>query len=215
LLSKSWAQNRFIIIMENSPSNPKIPAPPLKKNGKTNRVFRFSISDIVSLSVIEIILLFVIIILLELGVFFIFKNSKVAVPPSSNGCQDDLRNCQANLSDQVSVLDQCNSGLKQQSELNSYDRIRMSDATNILLALQNYNFDKSDLPQSLKDLAAGSYYSGNLADPESGTAYYYKKTDSQNYVLCFYLSTGVWGTNKSQCPAKETNLNGTTAATSQ
>lgn len=184
---------------------PKMPVPLPDKKERPSRIFHFSISDIVSLSVIEIVLLIVVIIILAAGALFMFKNSRPAAPASASPCQDDLRNCQANLSGQMMALDQCDSGLKRQSEVNSYDKVRMSDATNILLALQNYNFDKGDLPQKLKDLAAGGYYNQNTTDPESGSPYFYKKIDTQNYVLCFYLSTGVWGTNKDQCPSKESD----------
>ena len=181
---------------------PKLPVPLPQKNERS-RIFHFSLSDIVNLSVIEVVVLFAVVLAMTVAILFAIKNSGIMGQSSAaNSCQDDLRNCQANVSDQASAIDQCNSGVKQQSETNSFDRVRMSDATNILLALQNYNFDKGDLPQNLKTLAAGDYYSGNLADPESGTNYYYKKIDSQNYVLCFYLSTGVCGTNKSQCPVK-------------
>jgi len=103
--------------------------------------------------------------------------------------------------------------LEIQAEDNSYDRIRMGDATNILLALQNYNFEKSNLPDDLKDLAKDDFYNGNLTDPKSGGEYFYKKIDSQNYILCFYLSTGIWGTNKSQCPAEASNFPAETATT--
>jgi hypothetical protein len=118
----------------------------------------------------------------------------------------------AALKTQQSQMNICTQNLKIQSETNSFDRIRMGDATNILLALQNYSFDKNSLPDILPELSKNDYYAGNLTDPEFGMEYYYKKIDSANYVLCFYLSTGIWGTNKNLCPAKETFLKNNSAS---
>jgi len=111
--------------------------------------------------------------------------------------------CSAQLKNQETLVEKYRQDLQVQAEQGSYDRIRMGDATNILLALQNYNFDKNGLPEKLGDLAKGDFYSGNLNDPETGNEYFYKKIDAKNYILCFYLSTGIWGTNKSQCPNNE------------
>jgi len=59
------------------------------------------------------------------------------------------------------------------------------------------------LPESLEELKKKNYLDGNLVDPEFGKPYYYKKLSPEDYVLCVYLSTGVWGTNIKDCPSKE------------
>jgi hypothetical protein len=90
----------------------------------------------------------------------------------------------------------------------AYDRTKIADTTNILLALREYTSDKGSLPENLEELRASKYLDGNFNDPEFGRPYYYKKVSSQDYVLCVYLSTGVWGTNVNQCPSKEEYLTG-------
>ncbi|MCU0653379.1 MAG: hypothetical protein MUD10_03925 [Candidatus Pacebacteria bacterium] len=174
-------------------------APKPKKNNSIKKFFTFLFSGTAARALAFSGLM----IFLFVGFLFVLNSLGVISISNTTICQADLKNFQAKLADQASVFQQCNSNLDQLSELHNYDRVRMSDAINILLSLQDYNFDKGDLPENLKDLAADNYYRGNTTDPELGSAYYYKRTDSQNYVLCFYLSTGVWGTNKSQCPSKD------------
>jgi hypothetical protein len=131
-----------------------------------------------------------------------------------NAISRELKNhYEALFSNQEIQIEKYRRDLEIQAEDNSYDRIRMGDATNILLALQNYNFENGNLPDGLKDLAKDDFYNGNLTDPESGGEYFYKKIDSQNYILCFYLSSGIWGTNKNQCPAGTENTPGEAATT--
>ena len=150
-----------------------------------------------------------IIIVTGMGLYFWGQRT---VGAQMGGISGDLANrYDAALKSQQAQLDACNKNLKVQAETNSFDRIRMGDATNILLAIQNYGFDKNGLPDNLEELSKNDYYAGNLTDPQFGAEYYYKKIDSQNYILCFYLSTGVWGTNKSKCPTKESYLSGVDA----
>lgn len=107
------------------------------------------------------------------------------------------------LSEKVSGLEKCQKDLKKQTEEYAYDKVRIADAINILLALQDYNFNTENLPESLEELKKKKYLEGNLLDPEFGKSYYYKKLSPEDYILCIYLSTGVWGTNIKKCPNKE------------
>lgn len=87
----------------------------------------------------------------------------------------------------------------------SIDKTRLSDAGNIVAGIQKYNYDKKKLPAKLTDMLAGNYISKEYEDPEFGKPYFYKDQNN-GYVLCFYLSTGVWGINPSSCPSKENYL---------
>jgi len=107
------------------------------------------------------------------------------------------------LTQKIVSLEDCQKEFREQSEKFAYDKVRIADTTNILLALQDYNFDKGNLPSDLNELKKGEYFDGNLSDPELGRTYYYKKLSSVDYVLCVYLTTGTWGTNISQCPGKK------------
>jgi hypothetical protein len=112
------------------------------------------------------------------------------------------------ISDSFSGYEKCRQDLKQVSEQNAYDKVKISDTTNILLALQDYNFSKSDLPKALEDLKTEGYLESNIKDPELEKTYYYERNSVTNYTLCIYLSTGVWGTNISKCPTREDFISG-------
>lgn len=147
---------------------------------------RFFTVEFASLSVLEIVLIMIIV---GGGVFYIrmvFQKSY-----------------EDRLAEKVSGLEKCQQNFQGMSENYAYDKIRISDTTNVLLALQDYNFSKSDLPNSLDDLVKGKFLDGNLIDPELGAPYYYKKNSPVDYVLCVYLSTGVWGSSINQCLSKE------------
>jgi len=110
------------------------------------------------------------------------------------------------LTEKVVSLDKCQQDLRKQSEQSAYDKVKISDTTNILLALQDYSFDEGILPASLEELIIDKYLGSNLNDPEFRRPYYYKKLSAAEFVFCVYLSTGVWGTNMDQCPTKEAFL---------
>lgn len=108
-----------------------------------------------------------------------------------------------NLSEKIVGLETCRKEVQTVSEKYAYDKVRTADVTNILLSLQDYSFDRGNLPESLQKLKDGQYLDGNISDPEFGKPYYYKKLSPSDYVLCIYLSNGVWGTNTSSCPSKD------------
>jgi hypothetical protein len=114
--------------------------------------------------------------------------------------QEIQRRYETKLVETVTVLEQ----LRQEIERSAYDKVRVSDATNILLALQNWNFDTWDLPVYLGSLKeAGFMPAGNILDPEFNRPYFYQRRSAQDYLLCIYLATGIWGTNTSDCPTKK------------
>jgi hypothetical protein len=106
------------------------------------------------------------------------------------------------LTEKIAGLQKCQTDSQKAAEQNAYDEVRTSDATNILLALQDYNYSQSDLPDNLDVLKTGGYLDGNINDPEAGKPYFYEKLSPVDYVLCVYLTTGVWGTNTGRCPSK-------------
>jgi len=159
-------------------------------------------------SVVKTIILLLVLGFVAVSVIAIyFFGNRWAAVQISTASKEISNQYENRLKDQEILIEKYRQDQKNQAELNSFDRIRMGDATNILLALQNYNFEKNNLPGTLKDLAAGDFYNGNLIDPQTGNEYFYEKIDAQNYILCFYLSTGIWGTNKNQCPADVSKTN--------
>jgi len=168
--------------------------PPEKKpkKGFWKKFFRILTIEFASLSILEILLIVTIV---GGGIFYI-KNIL-------------QKSYQERLTEKISGLEKCQKDLKKQAEEYAYDKVRIADTTNILLALQDYNFDTGNLPESLEELEKKNYLDGNLSDPEFGKPYYYKKLSPEDYVLCIYLSTGVWGTNVKECPSKEKFLNST------
>jgi len=156
------------------------------KKGFWKKFFRILTVEFASLSILEILLIVGIV---GGGIFYI-KNIL-------------QKSYQERLAEKISGLEKCQKDLKKQAEEYAYDKVRIADATNILLALQDYNFDTGNLPESLEELKKKNYLDGNLLDPEFGKLYYYKKLSPEDYILCIYLSTGVWGTNVKDCPSKE------------
>jgi hypothetical protein len=147
--------------------------------------FRIFIVEFASLSILEVL---VITLIVGGGIYYI----KDVVQKSY----------EERLTEKIAGLQKCQVDSQKAAEQNAYDEVRTSDATNILLALQDYNYVQSDLPANLDILKTGGYLDGNINDPEASKPYYYKKLSPIDYVLCVYLTTGVWGTNTSQCPSK-------------
>jgi hypothetical protein len=147
--------------------------------------FRVFIVEFASLSILEV---FVILIIVGGGIYYI----KDVVQKSY----------EERLTEKIAGLQKCQTDSQKAAEQNAYDEVRTSDATNILLALQDYNYAQSNLPDNLDVLKTGGYLDGNINDPEAAKPYYYKKLSPIDYVLCIYLTTGIWGTNTSQCPSK-------------
>lgn len=81
-----------------------------------------------------------------------------------------------------------------------FDRLRIEDASNLLLALQDYQLDNRSFPESLEALKKDGYLdaSGRLADPASNLPYYYARR-GESFILCIYLSDMIKGYNTAEC----------------
>ncbi len=156
------------------------------KKGFWKKFFRIFTIEFASLSILEVLLIVTIV---GGGIFYIKNILK--------------KSYEERLTEKISGLEKCQKDLKEQAEEYAYNKVRIADTTNILLTLQDYNFDTGNLPESLEELEKKNYLDGNLLDPEFGKPYYYKKLSPEDYVLCIYLSTGIWGTNVKDCPSKE------------
>jgi len=172
-----------------------IPRKETKSPAGISGFLSFFTVEFASLSILE-----VFIFLAVAGTAVYLNNLLIKNQFQSNGVS--LIQCQA---DMKQLAEQDRTNLKYLAEQNSYDRVKLGDTTNILLALKDFNFDNGDLPQKLSELN-GNYLNGNTIDAQYNKEYYYKKISNQDYCLCVYLSTGVWGTNKNQCPTKEDYL---------
>ena len=219
-----------IVTSENptNPNNPGIITPgfPARKKSKKKEILdsirKFFTLNIISLSLVKIMLVMLVwgAIFFVGGAYFLQNGALTAFMRSSafeslvKTIKSSVEECRLNSSAQAKLLESCQQDLKIETEKSGYDKVRIADATNILLSMQNYNFDKGVLPASLQVLGQEKYYSGNTSDPESGIPYFYKKIDKENYIFCVYLSTGIWGTNRSQCPDKESYLATGKSATS-
>lgn len=157
-----------------------------KRPGLLRRILRAFTFEYASLSVLEILIILAIV---GGGIFYL-----------KSIFQESYEN---NVSGKINSLESCQQELRQNSEKYSYDKVKIANTTNILLALQDYNYDKGDLPKSLDVLKEKDYLDGNINDPEYNQPYYYERISSEEYTLCIYLSTGTWGTNTEQCPTLE------------
>jgi uncharacterized protein YgiM (DUF1202 family) len=92
-------------------------------------------------------------------------------------------------------------------EVPNFDLERVVDVSNIILAIQDYYYQKSNLPNDLEMLRAKDFLTdeNRIIDPETGLSYYYTKRDI-DFVLCVTLSTGIHhGFNVDECDEVETN----------
>ncbi len=82
-----------------------------------------------------------------------------------------------------------------------FDRVRLENGTNILLATKHFYIEKNTFPQSLEDLKKAGYLDQDMAikDPESGKQYYYQAR-SEDFVFCMKLSDKIKGVNIEDCP---------------
>lgn len=102
-------------------------------------------------------------------------------------------------------LDNAEEQLKRAEQRNvvlEFDRVRLEDATNILLAIQDFYFQKNSFPKSLEDLKKRGYLDPNsrLIDPDTNQPYFYQKS-GQDFVLCVWLSDMIKGINTTGCPS--------------
>ncbi len=85
-----------------------------------------------------------------------------------------------------------------------FDYIRLQDSQNILLAIQDFYFQKNGLPNSLANLKEEGFLdqTTSLNDPETKQPYFYEnRTD--DFVLCINLSDTLKGMNTTSCPTSE------------
>ncbi|MEK7575144.1 MAG: SH3 domain-containing protein [Patescibacteria group bacterium] len=90
--------------------------------------------------------------------------------------------------------------LKGRVLLLEFDRVRIEDVSNLLLALQDYNFDTGSFPSSLEELKEKGYLdkNGRLVDPGTNQPYFYQKREN-DFILCVWLSDMIKGVNTSEC----------------
>lgn len=81
-----------------------------------------------------------------------------------------------------------------------FDCVRLTDANNILLALQDYYFDLEAFPETLGALREEGYIDSlvRLEDPESKEPYFYRRLNGR-FVLCIRMSDMVKGVNTQYC----------------
>jgi hypothetical protein len=91
---------------------------------------------------------------------------------------------------------------EQQNVVLEFDRMRLKDASNILLAIQDFYFQKNTFPESLEGLEKTGYLdpSSRLIDPGTSQPYFYQKRE-QDFVLCVWLSDMIKGVNATSCPS--------------
>ncbi len=91
---------------------------------------------------------------------------------------------------------------EQRNVILEFDRVRLEDVGNILLATQDFYFQKSTFPESLEDLKKAGYLDPNsrLIDPGTNQPYFYQKRE-QDFVLCIWLSDMLKGVNTTSCPS--------------
>lgn len=83
-----------------------------------------------------------------------------------------------------------------------FDRIRLQNSSNILLAIQDHYFEKNTFPNSLENLKKVGYLDANssLNDPNTNQPYFYEKRE-QDFVFCVWLSDMLKGVNTTSCPS--------------
>jgi len=96
---------------------------------------------------------------------------------------------------------------EQRNVILEFDRMCLEDAANILLAIQDFYFQKNTFPGSLEDLKKGGYLdpSSHLIDPGTNQPYFYEKRE-QDFVLCVWLSDMLKGVNTASCPSNSNRL---------
>jgi hypothetical protein len=91
---------------------------------------------------------------------------------------------------------------EQRNVILEFDRVRLEDVGNILLAIQDFYFQKNTFPESLESLKKDGYLepSSRLIDPGTNQPYFYQKRE-QDFVLCIWLSDMLKGVNTTSCPS--------------
>src|SRR3989338_4715338 len=93
---------------------------------------------------------------------------------------------------------------EQRNVILEFDRVRLEDVGNILLAIQDYYFQKNIFPESLEGLKKDGYLDPNsrLIDPSTSQPYFYQRRE-QDFVLCIWLSDMLKGVNTTSCPSAD------------
>jgi hypothetical protein len=104
----------------------------------------------------------------------------------------------------ISLVEQRLSGLVERNIAIEFDRQRLADVQNILLALQDYKFDYKSFPEKLSVLQQLGYLkaSDSLKDPSTGVPYYYLNR-GDDFVFCVWLSDSIKGVNQGSCPLSQ------------
>ena len=113
-------------------------------------------------------------------------------------------------------VDKAMAELSRQKTALEFDRVRLEDASNLLLALQEYYFQKSFFPATLEELKKQGYLSSGarLNDPETNQSYFYKQRQD-DFVLCIQLSDMLKGVNTASCPSSSEKTGGVQSVSSQ
>ncbi|MCL5257678.1 MAG: hypothetical protein M1505_00335 [Patescibacteria group bacterium] len=90
--------------------------------------------------------------------------------------------------------------VKKNNQILEFDRIRVEDAANILLAIQDYYYSNQAFPNNLEELKKQGYLDSKaeLSDPQTHKYYFYKNRGN-DFVFCVWLSDKVKGVNVSAC----------------
>ncbi len=106
--------------------------------------------------------------------------------------------------------------LKGRVLLLEFDRVRIEDVSNLLLALQDFNLTTDSFPQTLDELKEKGYLDKNqrLTDPGTNKPYFYQNRGN-DFVLCVWLSDMIKGVNTNKCPATSETSGGAQASSTQ
>ncbi|MFA7308898.1 MAG: hypothetical protein WC045_02385 [Patescibacteria group bacterium] len=78
------------------------------------------------------------------------------------------------------------------------DRVILEEASNAMLAIQEYYFENKEFPKSLKDLADTKNLRFIVLDIDDTKDVYYERRET-DFVFCVRLSDGVKGVNTKAC----------------
>ncbi len=128
-----------------------------------------------------------------------------STPSASNQKQTDgLRQSLSDAENKNVAAENGNVAAEKKITALEFDRIRLQDSQNILLAIQDFYFQKNSLPNSLANLKGEGFLDQTTSfnDPETNQPYFYEKR-TDDFVLCIKLSDMLKGMNTSSCPTSE------------
>lgn len=105
------------------------------------------------------------------------------------------------LQSRIAQLEKENTELKSSYQTTRHDLDLIEDASNILLALQEYYFTRGVFPITLSQLdQAGLVQFGKLRTNVYDVHFWYYRNKGSEFVLCVYASDGVRGVQTAECP---------------